>query len=287
MARRKKTSPFDDLIFIASRLPWWLSLLIAFVAWIFLHPIAISSPPIITNPNQMGEAIAGQAWRTMAMILQYLIPLAFVLGAIGALVGGAKRKKLINDVAAATKPGKTVEGISWREFEQLVGEVYRRKGFTVVETGGNGADGGIDLVLHMGSDKYLVQCKQWKAVKVGVTVIREFFGVMVAEGAAGGFVVTSGTYTQEAKAFAQGRNIQLVDGILLKHWVAASRIEHNSPQVISLNQKNSVSTSSFSVPSCPVCRSVMKRRTAKRGANVGNEFWGCSHYPKCRGVVSI
>lgn len=286
MARRKKTSTFDDLIFIASRLPWWLSLLIAFVAWIFLHPIAISSPPTIANPNQMGQAMAGQAWRTMAMFLQYLIPLAFVLGTIGSLVGGAKRKKLITDVAAATKPGKTVEGISWREFEHLVGEVYRRKGFTVIETGGSGTDGGIDLVLHMGSDKYLVQCKQWKSIKVGVTVIREFFGVMAAEGAAGGFVVTSGTYTQEAQAFAQGRNIQLVDGTLLKHWIATHHTAPLKSQFLKPESQVDMSKE-VSTPLCPVCSSPMQMKMAKRGINAGGDFWGCPKFPGCRGTRTV
>jgi restriction system protein len=27
-------------------------------------------------------------------------------------------------------------------------------------------------------------------------------------------------------------------------------------------------------------------RTAKRGANAGNQFWGCSTYPKCNAVVN-
>lgn len=39
--------------------------------------------------------------------------------------------------------------------------------------------------------------------------------------------------------------------------------------------------------SCPKCGSTMVQREAKRGANVGNVFWGCSTYPKCRGVVSV
>lgn len=43
----------------------------------------------------------------------------------------------------------------------------------------------------------------------------------------------------------------------------------------------------LSVPSCPVCSNSMVKRSAKRGANAGNEFWGCSTYPKCKGVVSI
>ena len=40
------------------------------------------------------------------------------------------------------------------------------------------------------------------------------------------------------------------------------------------------------VTSCPKCGSAMVQREAKRGANAGNTFWGCSTYPKCRGVVS-
>jgi len=38
---------------------------------------------------------------------------------------------------------------------------------------------------------------------------------------------------------------------------------------------------------CPKCGAEMILRTAKRGANAGNQFWGCSNYPKCRQIVSI
>jgi hypothetical protein len=57
MARRTKTSPFEDLIFIASRLPRWLSLLLALAAWLYLHSDAISSPPTVTDPKLFGERI--------------------------------------------------------------------------------------------------------------------------------------------------------------------------------------------------------------------------------------
>lgn len=40
-----------------------------------------------------------------------------------------------------------------------------------------------------------------------------------------------------------------------------------------------------SVPGCPKCGRPMKRRIARRGPNVGSEFWGCSEFPRCRGVV--
>ncbi len=38
-----------------------------------------------------------------------------------------------------------LNGMSWREFEMLVGEAFRLGGYTVSETGGGGADGGVDL----------------------------------------------------------------------------------------------------------------------------------------------
>jgi restriction system protein len=288
MARRRKTSAFDDLIHIASRLPWWLSLLIALIAWFWLHSYATSPPPVATaDPKQLGQLMAGTVFRTISMILQFVVPAAFVLGAIGSVIARAKRRKLIVDVASATKPGKTIEGISWQQFEQLTGEAFRRQGFTVTETGGNGPDGGIDLILHKDREKYLVQCKQWRSLKVGVTVIREFFGVMAAEGAVGGFVVTSGAFTAEAKAFASGRNIRLVEGAELNRWITASRSTQSESPVKTSTQANPVKALQVLVPSCPVCRSAMEKRTAKRGVNAGSEFWGCSQYPKCRGIVSI
>ena len=39
-------------------------------------------------------------------------------------------------------------------------------------------------------------------------------------------------------------------------------------------------------PKCPKCEQPMVRRTARRGANAGRGFWGCSEFPRCRGIVS-
>ena len=42
-----------------------------------------------------------------------------------------------------------------------------------------------------------------------------------------------------------------------------------------------------SPPVCPKCGVPMLQRRAKRGNNVGEAFWGCAHYPKCREIVAI
>lgn len=38
---------------------------------------------------------------------------------------------------------------------------------------------------------------------------------------------------------------------------------------------------------CPKCGSYMRVRIAKKGQNIGKEFWGCSKFPKCRSIVNI
>ncbi len=40
-------------------------------------------------------------------------------------------------------------------------------------------------------------------------------------------------------------------------------------------------------PICPRCGGKLILRKAKRGANAGNQFYGCSNYPKCRYVRDI
>jgi hypothetical protein len=168
-----------------------------------------------------------------------------------------------------------------------VSEGFRLQGYRVVETGGGGADGGIDLVLNKDGEKYLVQCKQWRAFRVGVDVVRELYGVMAAKGAACGFVVTSGRFTDEARKFAEGRNVQLIDGTrlraLIKQAAGASRQVPARP----VAGAPSAVAPADAPPSCPICMKAMVRRTAKRGANVGNEFWGCSGYPSCKGTRPI
>ena len=37
---------------------------------------------------------------------------------------------------------------------------------------------------------------------------------------------------------------------------------------------------------CPRCGSPMVLKTAKQGANAGNQFWGCSQFPRCRATKS-
>jgi restriction system protein len=151
----------------------------------------------------------------------------------------------------------------------------------------------VDLLLSRpgknGREKFLVQCKQWRAYKVSVDVVRELYGVMAARGATGGFVVTSGRFTDEAVSFASGRNVTLVDGPKLRGLIQQARASASGaaparPAAQSSAQETAAPAQS---PTCPACSKPMVRRSAKRGANAGGELWGCTGYPACRGTRTI
>lgn len=285
MARKKKESGLDMLINIAAMLPWWGGVLLAVTAYFVLHHYAAAVVAPVVSSAQVGHVVVNQIGKSLAMIGQYLLPFAFLVGAGISAYGQHKRTALIEDVQGGTS-ASVLNDMSWQEFEMLVGESFRRSGYVVTETGGGGADGGIDLVLKKDGEKFLVQCKQWKAFKVGVTTIRELYGVMAAGGAAGGFVVTSGVFTKEAKSFAEGRNIDLIDGAELTNII---KIIKQQPQSVTTPAKSAAQnkTTVTSEPSCPKCGSAMAKRTVKKGENSGNEFWGCSTFPHCRGTIPI
>ncbi len=283
MTRKRKTSPLEDMLDLVSLLPWWAGVAISVVGYVLLHRMA--EPVLVTavQPVQVGSIITQTVFASFASIGQYLVPLIGLTGAAMSYFRRTQRTALVTDVAQA-QSANALDGMSWREFEVLVGEAYRLQGYCVTETGGGGADGGIDLVLTKGSEKFLVQCKQWKAYKVGVDVVRELYGVMAAKGATGGFVVTSGRFTGDAKEFAEGRNMQLVDGPKLFAMIKLAK-QSLTASAKQLSEKPQTKTAIE--PTCPQCVSSMVKRTAHKGGNVGGEFWGCSKFPTCRGVRQL
>jgi hypothetical protein len=156
MARRGRSSFIEDLIDLVSKLPWWAGLLLAAIFYLWLRHVA--SQPIPASPTdlkQLGDSVTSQVWHTLASMLQYVIPLACLIGAA---------------VSAFQKFGRKRGGGSYGSMPDI-------------------------------SDAPMPQ--------------------------------------------------------------------HRS----STNQ-----------PLCPACGAGMVKRTAKKGNNAGQAFWGCSKYPACKGT---
>ncbi|MGE4546091.1 MAG: restriction endonuclease [Pedobacter sp.] len=279
MARRRKTSAAEDVVEIVSRLPWWVGCVLAVFSYVGLHMVAGIEVAKPTGVSGLGSFAGKQLYVTLASFGQYVFPILFGFGALGSFIRSAKQKERFDHVRS--QPDRAVLfDMTWQQFETLVNEFFRRRGYSVKQTGGNGPDGGVDLIASKGSDRYFVQCKQWKAYKVGVQTVRELYGVMSAQGAAGGFVITAGEFTEEAKKFVGGLNIRLFDGSHLHKMIRGSGKETN------VHDNRPIQPSNF-VPQCPKCGKSLVRRVTNHGRHAGREFWGCSGFPSCRHTASI
>lgn len=261
MARNRKESLLELLV----DFPWWVSVVFAAVVYVVIKWMF----PWLAGGNLILSGLAA-GFQGLAGLFAFLFLLPGAASFYRQVIRGRNLE--------AQRNLDTLRRLSWREFEGLTGEAFRRRGYLLIEQGGNKPDGGIDLVLRKDGQKVLVQCKHWQARQVGVSVIREQFGILAAEGADKVYVVTSGSFTNDAKAFANGKPIALIDGPALLELVSGV-------------QKTGVASSAAEItdqsPTCPRCGGIMKRRVAKQGANAGEPFWGCVRFPQCRGTRAI
>lgn len=210
----------DDLIEIGSRLSWQAGLLAAAASGLVFHVLAVLlGPPAVSvgKPINLGVVAGRELVSTLCSLLQFAIPAALAIGAGVSFLKRGQAKALFSQAEQGALV--SVQKLSWPQFEQLIGEALRRQAYEVVETGGPTADGGVDLVLKREGKRYLVQCKHWRTQSVGVGVVRAMRGVIAARQAAGGFVVTGGSFTREACEFAQEAGVELIDGTKLESLI--------------------------------------------------------------------
>jgi restriction system protein len=224
MARRSN-SAFEDIADITSKFPWWVGVFLALVSFLFLNWYAGTEVPVATGIDGVYKNMLPSLLRILAFFGQLVFPVAFLLGSLISVILNIKRGKLYIKTSCSVSQD-SLNDMSWRDFEFLVGEYFRRRHFSVEETK-DGADGGVDLIAKKGREKYLIQCKQWKVPIVRVNVVRELLGVVVGAGATGGIVVTSGEFTKDAITFARANNIMLLDGKEL-HKNMKSHLEFES-----------------------------------------------------------
>ncbi|MFN3692799.1 MAG: restriction endonuclease [Candidatus Paceibacteria bacterium] len=268
MSRRSEPTPFEyffsELTELSIMLPLWATIPAAILLYYFVPAIELSQSLF---QDQSGVLL--MIFKVFYIALfKYIVPAALLTGALISVLQRIRSRVLFGSISQQGAL-KAIQSMSWQDFEFLMFEWFKKQGYSAQLTGGGGADGGIDIKLHDSKGLHLVQCKHYKASKVPVTVIREVYGLMTAEKAVGGFVVTSGKFTKEALAFAQKNNINLIDGRKL-----VSILDDKD-----LPKQKLVTVTEIT---CPKCGSKLVEKSGKYG-----KFLGCITYPKCNYSKSL
>jgi restriction system protein len=112
-----------------------------------------------------------------------------------------------------------IAAMSCRDFERMIGETFRRRGFHLAGFGMLGASGAADLALLKAGERFLVHCRHWRKQEIGVLAVRELHAALQAVRAQGGYVLTAGGFTHEARQFARSTRIELIGGEGLIAWL--------------------------------------------------------------------
>ena len=126
--------------------------------------------------------------------------------------------------AVATELLDRIKGSPPDFFERLVVDLLIKMGYggsrrDAGQAVGKSGDGGIDGVIkedRLGLDAVYIQAKRWEG-SVGAPVVREFAGTLEGHKANKGVLITTSTFTADAKDFTRsiGRRIVLIDGAML------------------------------------------------------------------------
>jgi restriction system protein len=271
MAKRKQDG-FDQIV----EMPWPVGFILGIIGFVMVRYgiswfLIVSSNPLL---HAMGNTIEAGAWTPIAWTMLGICWAAAMLS----FIGSGRRKRLLE-----TQTGlESLRAMSWREFEMLVGEAFRRQGYAIQETGLGGADGGIDLILRKDGKSTLVQCKQWKTKRVDVKVVREMFGLLTHHGAAAVKIVAVGDYTADAQRFAQGKAIELIHGEALLAMVQGVQTPTASRPVMPTKTSFVATTPQPSQSAKPVCLKCGTEMVIRSNRQTKDHFWGCINFPKCR-----
>jgi len=184
------------LMWFVTRVPGWIVLVVALA----FYPILGLVVPLALR------------WSLVGLVEMNVLGVVFAgligLGRLSGMVEAARRRHLVEWTT-------DLRLLNPEEFEWLVGETFAREGWTVRETGRQGApDGNIDLRLARDGARVIVQCKRWTATQVGIDEIRELGGTLLREGMRGGagIFVTLSDFNRAATNEAKKLGIRLING---------------------------------------------------------------------------
>jgi restriction system protein len=170
-----------SLFAVLLRSPWWISLLISVLMSLVAFALLPQDYAVVvmlgTFPFVVVAAVA--AWR------QWQAP-------------GAAQVE-----AALARAG----AMHWRDFSDVLVQVYTAAGYAVTRLESEGAD----LRIERAGQRSLLSCRRWKAVNHGVETLKALQAACEREGACGVYLCLA-PVSEAAEAYARQQGLQLVQG---------------------------------------------------------------------------
>ena len=143
-------------------------------------------------------------------------------------------------------------------FENLTAVLFERRGYRT-ETVGTSGDEGVDVLLHRDTELSVVQCKRYDG-SVGQPTVRDLFGTMIHNKAAEAYLVTTGSITHQAREWAFGKPIRLIDGFTLVDLIMSLYAAPPTPRQQTTQQQTSQQRTRPSQPAVATSSSSGSRR---------------------------
>jgi restriction system protein len=197
-----------------------------------------------------------------------------VVGYIKASIGKNK-----NSFIEGGRSLSVLEELSWKEFVVYIMVLYKKLGYRLEGESGVRA-AGVDLKMKRDGSLALVRCKKYYVRKVSLSMLQEFYDAMKKEPALKkGYFITTGFFSHDARKFASGKPIELVDGARLMDFTRIAESIAASQEISSL--QNNLKRFDYT---CPLCGASMMLRTGETADASGTQFWGCTA-PACKGSL--
>ena len=175
----------ESLFQILLRQPWWVTLIVAFLAFAITRAIYPPVAPFIALPFLvLCGVIAFRQWRGAAPL-------------------------------DAHERLTALRAMDWEQFSKLIVEVYRKQGYAVHPAEGTG----YDFRLTRDARVTLLQCRRWKVNQVGAGPLRELARAIEREDASHGICIAAGDFSAPARALQATEPLTLIGGAELVQLV--------------------------------------------------------------------
>jgi len=213
---RKDLSFFDFL----AQIPLWVSVSLSASFYLFFQ----YGIPFFENQG----TLVNDAHVSLGPVFAPVVALAFLAPATFSFFKSNKQKKL----RELREDIKKIQELSWPELKDMVAKAYAKAGYMIMNNDPHTSDPYIDLVMRKSANLYLLQSRYWRNRKVSLREVKKLFALMHEKQASGIFLLTTGIFTTNARRYAIGRPINLIDGIQLVELLDSIKQNDSSATVL-------------------------------------------------------